>query len=182
MDMVANGFVGTLAKSLEEGKVTMAEIDEAVRRILEAKYRIGLFENPYKYADPSRKNEIYTPEKRAEARRIAAKTFVLLKNEGDILPIQKKGTIAVIGPMGNTRANMPGTWSVAADLNNYKSVYEASAMLSATKPKSCMQKAQTSLLTHALKPMSQCSDGKCVTAARKRSSLPKPWKSLLGRM
>ena len=124
MDMVANGFVGTLAKSLEEGKVTMAEIDEAVRRILEAKYRIGLFENPYKYADPSRKNEIYTPEKRAEARRIAAKTFVLLKNEGDILPIQKKGTIAVIGPMGNTRANMPGTWSVAADLNNYKSVYE----------------------------------------------------------
>ena len=62
MDMVANGFVGTLAKSLEEGKVTMAEIDEAVRRILEAKYRIGLFENPYKYADPSRKNE-YTPLK-----------------------------------------------------------------------------------------------------------------------
>ncbi len=125
MDMVANGFVGTLAKSLEEGKVTMAEIDEAVRRILEAKYRIGLFKDPYKYADPSRQNEIYTPEKRAEARRIAAKTFVLLKNEGDILPIQKKGTIAVIGPMGNTRANMPGTWSVAADLNNYKSVYES---------------------------------------------------------
>ena len=89
MDMVADGFLGTLGKSLAEGKVSQADIDLAVRRILEAKYRLGLFDNPYKYADPKREaTELYTPENRAEARRIAAETFVLLKNEGDILPLK----------------------------------------------------------------------------------------------
>lgn len=125
MDMVADGFLGTLGKSLAEGKVSQADIDLAVRRILEAKYRLGLFDNPYKYADPKREaTELYTPENRAEARRIAAETFVLLKNEGNILPLKKQGKIAVVGPLGNTRANMPGTWSVAADFNSYKSLYE----------------------------------------------------------
>ncbi len=125
MDMVADGFLGTLGKSLAEGKVSQADIDLAVRRILEAKYRLGLFDNPYKYADPKREaTELYTPENRAEARRIAAETFVLLKNEGDILPLKKQGIIAVVGPLGNTRANMPGTWSVAADFDRYKSLYE----------------------------------------------------------
>ena len=125
MDMVADGFLGTLGKSLAEGKVSQADIDLAVRRILEAKYRLGLFDNPYKYADPKREaTELYTPENRAEARRIAAETFVLLKNEGDIMPLKKQGKIAVVGPLGNTRANMPGTWSVAADFDRYKSLYE----------------------------------------------------------
>ncbi len=125
MDMVADGFLGTLGKSLAEGKVSQADIDQAVRRILEAKYRLGLFDNPYKYADPKREaTELYTPENRAEARRIAAETFVLLKNEGNILPLKKQGKIAVVGPLGNTRANMPGTWSVAADFDRYKSLYE----------------------------------------------------------
>ncbi|MCM1458050.1 MAG: beta-glucosidase BglX [Lachnoclostridium sp.] len=125
MDMVADGFLGTLGKSLAEGKVSQADIDLAVRRILEAKYRLGLFDNPYKYADPKREaTELYTPENRAEARRIAAETFVLLKNEGNILPLKKQGKIAVVGPLGNTRANMPGTWSVAADFDRYKSLYE----------------------------------------------------------
>jgi len=125
MDMVADGFIGTLEKSLAEGKVSQADIDLAVRRILEAKYRLGLFDNPYKYADPKREaTELYTPEYRAEARRIAAETFVLLKNQGDILPLKKQGKIAVVGPLGNTRANMPGTWSVAADFDRYKSLYE----------------------------------------------------------
>ncbi len=125
MDMVADGFLGTLGKSLAEGKVSQADIDQAVRRILEAKYRLGLFDNPYKYADPKREaTELYTPENRAEARRIAAETFVLLKNEGNILPLKKQGKNAVVGPLGNTRANMPGTWSVAADFDRYKSLYE----------------------------------------------------------
>lgn len=124
MDMVANGFLGTLGKSLQEGKVSQGDIDKAVRRILEAKYRLGLFDNPYKYTDPKRQKDVYTPEKRAEARRIAGETFVLLKNEGNILPLQKKGKIALIGPLGNTAANMPGTWSVAADLDKYKTVYQ----------------------------------------------------------
>ena len=87
MDMVADGFLGTLGKSLAEGKVSQADIDLAVRRILEAKYRLGLFDNPYKYADPKREaTELYTPENRAEARRIAAETFVLLKTKATSCP------------------------------------------------------------------------------------------------
>lgn len=120
MDMVADGFRGTLAASLKDGSVSQEDIDKAVRRILEAKYKLGLFKDPYKYLDPTRAaKEIYTDEHRREARETAAKTFVLLKNEGNILPLEKKGKIALIGPLANTAANMPGTWSVAADLQRY---------------------------------------------------------------
>lgn len=125
MDMVAEGFNGTLAQSLREGAVDMGQIDAAVRRILEAKYRLGLFKDPYKYIDAKRaKTEVYTPAHVAAARRIAAETFVLLKNEGNVLPLQKKGTIALVGPLANTASNMPGTWSVAADMDKYKSLYQ----------------------------------------------------------
>lgn len=123
MDMCSFGFIGTLKKSLEEGKVTMADIDKAVRRILEAKYRLGLFDNPYKYNDVKReKKDVYTAENRAKARATAAKSFVLLKNEGEVLPLSKKGKVALIGPMANSAVNMPGTWSVAADAKKYKSL------------------------------------------------------------
>ena len=126
MDMVADGYIGTLEKSLREGKVTMQEIDKACRRILEAKYKLGLFDDPYRYLDSKRaKKEIYTPEHRATARSLAAETFVLLKNEGHLLPLQKKGRIALIGPLANTNANMPGTWSVAANFDRYKSLFQA---------------------------------------------------------
>ncbi len=126
MDMVADGFIGTLEKSLNEGKVTMESIDRACRRILEAKYKLGLFADPYRYIDKKRPaKEIYTPAHRAEARRIAAETFVLLKNEGQLLPLKKQGKIALIGPLANTAANMPGTWSVAAAFEKYKSLYQA---------------------------------------------------------
>ncbi|MFA6717543.1 MAG: beta-glucosidase BglX [Prevotella sp.] len=126
MDMVAEGFLGTLEKSLNEGKVTRESIDLACRRILEAKYKLGLFDDPYRYCDVKRaKKDIYTPEHRAEARRIAAETFVLLKNDGQLLPLKRQGKIALVGPLANTRANMPGTWSVAADFNKYKSLYES---------------------------------------------------------
>ena len=126
MDMVSDGFIGTLQKSLQEGKVSMETINQACRRILEAKYKLGLFDNPYKYCDSRRAaKEIFTPANRAEARRIAAETFVLLKNEGHLLPLRREGKIALIGPLGDTRANMPGTWSVAARADQYKSLYEA---------------------------------------------------------
>lgn len=125
MDMVADGFNGTLAKSLDEGLVDLGQIDAAVRNVLEAKYKLGLFENPYKYIDPEReKTELYTDENRAAARRIAAETFVLLKNENNVLPLQKKGRIALIGPLANTASNMPGTWSVAADFSKYKTLVQ----------------------------------------------------------
>lgn len=125
MDMVADGFNGTLAASLEAGTVNIGQIDAAVRRILEAKYKLGLFKDPYKYISPEReKTQVYTPEHRELARKIATETFVLLKNDGNLLPLERKGRIAVIGPLANTRANMPGTWCVAADASKYKTLYE----------------------------------------------------------
>ena len=125
MDMVSEGFVGTLMKSIKEGKVRMATLNTACRRILEAKYKLGLFDNPYKYCDVNRpKRDIFTKEHRDVARKIAGESFVLLKNSAGVLPLKKQGTVAVIGPLGNTRSNMPGTWSVAARLNDYPSLYE----------------------------------------------------------
>ena len=124
MDMVSDAFSGTLKTSVEEGKVSAAAIDAACRRILEAKYKLGLFDDPYKYCDVNRpKKQIFTKEHRAIARKTASESFVLLKNEG-VLPLSKKGTIAVVGPLANTRSNMPGTWSVAAVLDNAPSLVE----------------------------------------------------------
>jgi beta-glucosidase len=115
MDMVGEGFLTTLKKSLDEGKVTREEIDLAVRRILEAKYRLGLFDDPYKYCDLNRaKTEIYTQQNRSVARYISSQSMVLMKNEKELLPLKKTGTVAVIGPLGDNPENMPGTWSVTA--------------------------------------------------------------------
>lgn len=125
MDMVSDAFVGTLEKSLKEGKVTEKDIDTACRRILEAKYRLGLFDDPYKFCDSKRaKKQIYTPETKKVAREIARETFVLLKNEGNILPLQRKGKIALIGPLADARNNMSGTWSVAAVPEKYQTLLE----------------------------------------------------------
>ncbi len=131
MDMVSEGFIGTLKKSVEEGKVSVETVNTACRRILEAKYKLGLFDNPYKYCDLKRPaRDIFTKEHRAAARKIAGESFVLLKNEGlsptlaPVLPLSPTSTIAVIGPLANTRSNMPGTWSVAAVLDKSPSLVE----------------------------------------------------------
>lgn len=123
MDMVSEAFLNTTQKSLKEGKVTLAQIDAACRRILEAKYKLGLFEDPYRYCSEQRaKTEIFTTANRKEARSIAAQSFVLLKNAGNVLPLQKSGTIALIGPLADNKENMPGTWSVAANFSKASSV------------------------------------------------------------
>jgi len=123
MDMVGEGFLLTLKKSLQEGKVTMVQIDASCRLILEAKYKLGLFQDPFRYCDPNRaKTDIFTDANRSEARAIAAQSFVLLKNQGNILPIKKTGTIALIGPLADAKENMPGTWSVAANFSKAISV------------------------------------------------------------
>lgn len=115
MDMVSEGLLNTLEQSVKDGSVREAQIEEACRRILIAKYKLGLFDDPYRYCDEERaKKEIYTAENRAIARQIATQSFVLLRNEGDVLPLKKKGTIALIGPLANSSVNMAGTWSVAA--------------------------------------------------------------------
>jgi len=112
MDMVGEGFLTTLEKSLDEGKVTEAEIDLACRRVLEAKYKLGLFDDPYRYFDASRpEKEILTAENRQAAREMAARSFVLLKNEQQVLPLKKSGTVALIGPLADNKNNMLGTWA-----------------------------------------------------------------------
>jgi beta-glucosidase len=124
-DMVGEGFLNTLKKSLEEGKVTQAQIDQACHRMLEAKYKLGLFDDPYRYCDFDRaRTEISTPEHQKIAREVAAQTFVLLKNENQLLPLGKKGKIALIGPLADNRNNMAGMWSVAADHNRSVTVLE----------------------------------------------------------
>ncbi len=136
MDMVGEGFLTTLKKSLEEGKVTQQEIDRACRLVLEAKYKLGLFDDPYRYCDLQRaKTEIFTDENQNEARQIAAQTFVLLKNQNQVLPLKKKGTIALIGPLADNKENMPGTWSVAADFEKSISLMQGIKNVASDKVK-----------------------------------------------
>lgn len=123
MDMVSESILNTSRQSLKEGKVTLAQIDAACRRILEAKYKLGLFDNPYKYCDENRaRTEVFTGANRAAARSTAAQSFVLLKNSNNVLPLKKSGTIAVIGPLADNKENMPGTWSVAANFSKATSL------------------------------------------------------------
>jgi beta-glucosidase len=126
MDMVGEGFLTTLKKSLKEGKVKQQQIDHACRLVLEAKYKLGLFDDPFRYCNEERaKTEILKPEHLKYAREVAGQSFVLLKNERQILPLKKTGTVALIGPLANTGVNMPGTWSVNSDLANTKSLLES---------------------------------------------------------
>ena len=121
MDMVGDGFLNTLKKSLQEGRVTQAQIDKACVRILEAKYKLGLFDDPYRYCNEQRAaTEVFTASNRAEAREIAAQSFVLLKNNSNLLPFTANKKIALVGPLANAKENMTGTWSVGAD--NEKSI------------------------------------------------------------
>ena len=125
MDMVSCGFLNTLEESLKEGKVTEEQINAACRRVLEAKYKLGLFSDPYKYCDTLRvEKELYTTAHRAVARKIAAETFVLLKNEDHLLPLERKGKIALIGPMADARNNMCGMWSMTCTPSRHGTLLE----------------------------------------------------------
>ena len=116
MDMLSDGFARTLKRSLKEGKITIETIDAAVKRILTAKFELGLFDDPYKYLDEKRaKTDLFTVENRDFARKVAADSMVLLKNNQRLLPLKKSGTIALIGPLADSAVNMSGTWSVATD-------------------------------------------------------------------
>ncbi len=112
MDMVGEGFLTTLKESVEQGKITEEEITQACRRVLEAKYRSGLLDDPYHYSDGQRpKRDILTAENRALARKLATRSFVLLKNHNSILPLKRDAKIALIGPLADSRKNMLGTWA-----------------------------------------------------------------------
>lgn len=119
MDMVSEGYLKTIAQSVKEGKVSESQVTQAAKRILEAKYDLGLFEDPYRYGDEKKaKKEVFSKENRTIARNVAAQSMVLLKNDNNVLPLKKSGTIAVIGPLVNNAVNMPGTWSVGAKHSN----------------------------------------------------------------
>jgi beta-glucosidase len=111
MEMVSRLYNKHGVELLKERKVSVASIDEAVRRVLRIKFRLGLFEKPY--ADEAREsNSIFTTEHLAAARETAARSFVLLKNEGDVLPLSKSlKSIAVIGPLADSQKDMIGSWT-----------------------------------------------------------------------
>lgn len=114
MDMVSAGFTKYLPELIKEGKVDMARVDKAVRNILEAKYRLGLFEDPYKYCDPGREKRVqHSDAHRRLAVELAAEGSVLLKNDSSMLPLPAKGKrIALIGPLADAPWEMPGNWNV----------------------------------------------------------------------
>ncbi len=117
MDMNSDGYVGTLEKSLSEGRITEADIDRACRRILEAKYRLGLFEDPFRYLSDGRyAAEVYTEENRTAAREIARECQVLLKNNG-VLPLSPSAKVAVVGPLAKDAMAMTGTWAMSSHRN-----------------------------------------------------------------
>jgi beta-glucosidase len=115
MDMVGRTYLDQLPSLAKEGKVPIAVIDEAVSRILGAKTKLGLFDDPYRYCNKARQEkEVFTPEHLAFARRFVSQSCVLLKNPGQILPIPEKvKTIAIIGPLGDSKREMLGNWYAA---------------------------------------------------------------------
>ena len=123
MDMVGEGFLTTLKKSLTEGKITQQDIDLSCKRVLEAKYKLGLFDDPFRYLNEERaKTELLTPSNIKAAREMAARSMVLLKNDRQILPIKKSGTIAMIGPLADSKGDMLGTWAMGGDMRTISSV------------------------------------------------------------
>jgi beta-glucosidase len=114
MDMVSEILVNNLGHLVKDGMVSVAQIDAACKRILEAKYKLGLFEDPYRYVNEQRAIEsVMKHEFRETAREIARKTIVLLKNENGTLPLKKTGSIALIGPLAKSQRDVLGNWSGA---------------------------------------------------------------------
>jgi len=125
MDMQGGIYQRFLKKSVQEGKVNVKQIDEAVRRILRLKFQLGLFEDPYKFCNAEReKATLLSPANRAAARDIARKSIVLLKNDNKILPLQKNQKIALIGPLADNKSELIGSWSGSGNANDCVSLRE----------------------------------------------------------
>ncbi len=126
MDMVGEGFLTTLKKSLTQKKITQQEIDQACRRVLEAKYKLGLFDDPYKSMDAAREAvDVMSVANRSAAREITKKSFVLLKNDAQTLPLKKSGgSIALVGPLADNQRDMLGTWVIAGEWQKSVSVMQ----------------------------------------------------------
>ena len=109
MDMMSHAYDRHLKELVEEGKVTMAQVDESVRRVLRVKFRLGLFERPYTPVT-NEKDRFFRPQSMAVAAQLAAESMVLLKNDNQILPLTNKKKIAVVGPMAKNGWDLLGSW------------------------------------------------------------------------
>ncbi len=120
MDMVAGVYMNYLKKSYDEGKVSLATIDDACKRILDVKYDLGLFEDPYRYSDEKReKATIYKPEFLEASLEVAKKSMVLLKNNNHILPLKNNQKIAFVGPLVSDEYNIIGSWAALGDRKGF---------------------------------------------------------------
>ena len=109
MDMMSHAYDRHLKELVEEGKVTMAQVDESVRRVLRVKFRLGLFERPYTPVT-NEKDRFFRPQSMVVAAQLAAESMVLLKNNNQILPLTNKKKIAVVGPMAKNGWDLLGSW------------------------------------------------------------------------
>lgn len=120
MDMVGGVYMNYLKQSYDEGKVSLAQIDDACKRILDVKYDLGLFEDPYRYSDEKReKATIYKPEFLDASLEVAKRSLVLLKNNNQILPLKNNQKIAFVGPLVSDEFNIIGSWAALGDRNGF---------------------------------------------------------------
>ena len=127
MDMESGAYASSLANLVRSGRVDVKLVDDAVRRVLTKKFELGLFDDPYRFSDPAReKAALADPRHRAAARRIAAESMVLLKNDGGALPLRKDArSIAVIGPLADARRDLEGGWIVDSNAATMASLVDA---------------------------------------------------------
>ncbi|MEN9918248.1 MAG: hypothetical protein RL662_684 [Bacteroidota bacterium] len=137
MDMQGGVFMKYLKQLIGEGKVSEAQVTQAARRILTIKYELGLFQDPYRYCDAAReKTDLLTPEHKEAARDMARKSFVLLKNDKQVLPLSPKQTIALIGPLAKDKSEIIGCWSAKGDRGTIPvSIYEGLSRVLNKHPK-----------------------------------------------
>lgn len=138
MDLQGGIYQSYLKKSLQEGKITEKQIDEAVRRVLRLKFELGLFEDPYKFCNAEReKNTLLAPAHRAAAREVSRKSIVLLKNDNNALPLRKTQKIALIGPLADNKTELIGNWNGAGNFNDCVSLKEGFKGASVQYAKGC---------------------------------------------
>src|SRR5690606_34629224 len=124
MDMVGASYMKFLKANHDAGKVSMADIDDACRRVLEVKYDIGLFEDPYRYSDEKREREtIYKKEHLDAALEVANKSIVLLKNN-NVLPLNKQQKVAFVGPFVRDEYHIIGSWAALGERDGYATSLE----------------------------------------------------------
>lgn len=126
MDMESHSYINNLTKLVNDGKVSVELVNDAVRRILRKKFELGLFDDPYRFSEPAREAKVLAdPANKKAARDVAEKSIVLLKNDKQLLPLSKSiGSIAVIGPLAKSNIDMMGFWSVKWDNDHLVSLYE----------------------------------------------------------